>query len=184
MIDDIKRPEPVNKRPASDDYKIGALLKIWWRLLKTILKQLGRKVLIEPLIKDKKPTANSNNPIPSAVAQSIPFPVYYPSSLPVGFKINPSSISNRGQILTYYYEYDGGKKLIITEQAKPPNFDFGKLSGDQEFTAPLGRAYIVDMDTRTTGSLITDKTWVILNAPNKMGADQLRQIIDSFSKVY
>lgn len=113
-----------------------------------------------------------------AAQQTAAFPLYIPD-LPSGYIYNAGSLHGASSVIVYTLTTNGGQ-LAVTEQSKPADFDFSQLSGTQEFTTSVGKAYIEDFQTRTTGSLIGDKTWVIINAPNPIGAGQMDLLLRSF----
>jgi hypothetical protein len=114
-------------------------------------------------------------------SSSLAFPVIYPAKLPDKFYVTEDEIKNTNGIITFSIQYYPKKQAAVTVQEIPQDFDTGTLSGNQEFTTPLGKAYIVDTDTRTTGSLVTEKAWVIINAPEKMGTEDLKYILNNLS---
>jgi hypothetical protein len=121
--------------------------------------------------------------LPKILVSSLSFPVYFPKPLPNNLNFSANSASVQANVLTFSLKDNHDKKVLVTQQARPNDFDFSRLSGNDEFTTPEGKAYIVDNDLRTTGSLVTDKTWVILNAPGKIDTDTLRQLIKNLTPI-
>ncbi len=110
---------------------------------------------------------------------NVGFPLYYPSNLPSGYSFGNGTISNASGIVLFTAANTKGQKIAFTEQQKPTNYDFSSLSGTDEFNTPLGKGYVEDFDTRTTGSLVSDKTWIIVNTVSPIGADDMKQILNS-----
>lgn len=119
------------------------------------------------------------SPIPKNIQQQVNFPVYYPSQLPAGFSLNKKSISVSRNVVVYEIRYGDKEIISVSVQAKPQDFNFDSLSGNQEFTTPYGKAYIVTPGTRTTGSLVASNAWVILNTTQGIGTDQMKSILDN-----
>ena len=83
----------------------------------------------------------------------------------------------------FSFTYDGSKNLAVTEQAMPSNFDAGSFNPTSKFTTTIGTAYEVDLDTRTTAAIVTDRTLLLINAPDKISVDTLNQFINALKQV-
>ena len=116
------------------------------------------------------------------IAQKMAFPIYYPSPLPSGYVFKPTSLSVSSGIVVFALQ-NGKASIAFTEQAKPLSFDFNQLSGTDEFRTPLGQAYILDFQSRTTGSVVTNKTWIVVNAMPAIGADKMREILNTLTSI-
>lgn len=108
------------------------------------------------------------------------FPLYIPSATPAGYTYTAGSLHSTSSVIVYTLTSPDGKQLAITEQSRPANFDFSQLSGTEEFNTNLGKAYVEDFPTRTTGSVVGDKTWIIVNAPTPIGPDQMSSLLNAF----
>lgn len=107
-------------------------------------------------------------------------PVYYPKRLPSGYYYKTGSMKAGSGVVVFVIAGPQNQQIVVTEQAKPKGYDFSQLSGTVEFQAPLGSAYVEDFDNRTTGSIVTDQTWIITNTYTPIGADIMREILSSF----
>ncbi len=119
--------------------------------------------------------------MPVAIRQAVSFPVYFPTPLPAGLRLVDGSFAASHGIVSYTLTTVNGKQLAVTIQANPSDGSQDQLSGSQEFRTLEGKAYVVDFDDRTTGSLVTDKAWVIVNSPEPIGADLMHQVLSDLA---
>jgi len=100
------------------------------------------------------------------------FSLYYPTRLPSGYSIDDASVSApESGVVVYTIKSKTGKKIYISEQARPAAFDFGgyykKFHGLTEHimtSGTIATGYIDDGQT-AVGSLVIGKTWVFVNTP-------------------
>jgi len=125
-----------------------------------------------------------SNDIPRSVTQQVQgFKVYFPKpgSL-TSFSLVPQSVSYKYGVLIFSMSGPTGKSLIFTEEAIPAGYDISALQADKQYNNLYGQAFITDGTNRTTGALFTqDKTWILINAPQPIGANQMQQILDSLA---
>jgi hypothetical protein len=124
-------------------------------------------------------------PLPSNITTAITSftPYFFDNSSVEGFKLIEDSVSYQAGVLVFTMKNDkSSKTLIFTEQKTPGNYDIGSLRGDKEFKTQYGQAFITDGTARTTGTLFTDdKTWILINAPQPIGADAMQKILSSLT---
>lgn len=127
----------------------------------------------------------SSSPIPKSISNSVNFPLYYPSKLPAGFKLDKNSFSHTSSVVLYSLVFDGNKHLAFSIQTRPSSLDFAQLlhNVNKEFNTDAGQADIVNLGGRTTGSLLTPKSWVIINTVDPIDTLTLEQIIRSLAVV-
>lgn len=129
--------------------------------------------------------AKSGVTLAASITKQLQFKPYLPaadSGLLKTLEIDQSSISFQSNVLIFQATV-ADKTLAISEQATPKDFDMTALKADREFAALSGKAYITDGQSRTTGALFTsDGTWVLINAPDPIGADTMQALINSFTK--
>jgi hypothetical protein len=156
-----------------------------WPILGSIFLILTGGVLVILMFTNKEPW-------PAAdllhAKSRIDYPLYYPTELPKGFsyKKNSIKISEIATIYTLTYEKD--KKLFISNQPKPKEVIFKDfydrlLKNKADVTSNQGKAVTGIVADQSVGSLVTDKTWVILNAPNDIKGQDLTDIVSSLSKL-
>lgn len=126
-------------------------------------------------------------PIPSEIVRRVTFPLYYPAALPKGYELARDSFSSTSQVVTYYVRYEGTKKLIFSLQPKPADFDFEgfylkQLFGAKEILTPIGKATIGTMGETTIASVVSDRTWILIQAPDGIQTAELEAIAKSLTE--
>src|SRR5688572_30454509 len=69
----------------------------------------------------------SKDVIPSAIRGAVSFPLYQPTNLPAGLRVDQGSFQAAGGVVTFSILYNGGDRLVITEQARPAGVDFAEF---------------------------------------------------------
>jgi hypothetical protein len=126
----------------------------------------------------------SANTVPKIVKDIQTFSVYYPKNNQIGqYRVDQKSIDYSNGVLVYTLVHTiNQKQVIVTEQPIPKDFAVDDLKGDQEFKNSYGKAFITDGMSRTTGALFSDSsTWILLNAPKPIGADDMKMLINTLS---
>lgn len=126
--------------------------------------------------------ANHRSAIPEHIINTVSFPVYAPDRELPGFILDEASTSATSQVVTYNYTYDDTKKLIISIQPMSSDIDPNQFRPTKEFTTTIGKAYIVDLDSRTTAAVVTDESFILINAPSGIAVDAMEQFINSLRK--
>lgn len=128
-----------------------------------------------------------HDPIPTDIRQSANFSLYYPTKLPKDLMLDKGSFSYGNKVVAFVVK-SGDKKIFVTEQAKPADFNFeqfyqDKLDESTEFTTTYGKAAsgTVNQNTRVV-SLVTNGTWVFLNTMSDVSFDQLEVITKALVK--
>jgi hypothetical protein len=109
--------------------------------------------------------------IPSEILAAADFPLYYPETLPKGYAADPSSFSIGKDVVTYAFTYGDEDKLAVSLQPIPSAFDFDTfyqktMGGAVTLKTETGMARIGPMNGIQTISLVADKTWILITAPN------------------
>ena len=115
--------------------------------------------------------------------KTVSFPLFYAHKTPKGFTFNADMVSATSQAAIYSYSYDHGKRLAMSVQPPTSDIDATSLRSTSQFTTTIGRVYVLDFNDRTGAVITGDKSWVILNAPDKIATDDLRDFIDSLQPV-
>lgn len=139
--------------------------------------------------------SSPKNPVPRQLRKSVSFPVYYPVNgrLPEGYALEPSSfrLAQPGVVI-FSISHTGGQHLIFSEEAQQPSgtvSDFVKnyiplhsALNTRLGTAQVG-AYGRPPDLRTVVSLQINKgPWLVITAPSDISQDDLKKILQVFSK--
>lgn len=119
----------------------------------------------------------------SRAQKSTSFPLLYPATVPTGFSFEKGSVSTTSNVVLYRYLYDGGKKQLMFSVQPKDGLDTSNFKPTSEFTTNVGRAYIVDLDDRTSAAIVGDESWLLINAPEKIAVDTLRQIINQLAPI-
>jgi hypothetical protein len=123
------------------------------------------------------------SPIPEAFASKVSFPLYFPEELPAGLWLDESSFAANSDALVYSFSNSDEKRLVVTIQAKPKAFDVSAFRPTKEFATYIGRAYLVDLESRTTGAIVNDESLIFVNAPDGLPMDQLEKFVNSLRRV-
>lgn len=116
--------------------------------------------------------------------RTVSFPLFYARQAPKGFAFNADQVSTTSQAAIYSYSYDNGKKrLAMSVQPPTSDVDAKNLRSTSEFTTTIGRVYVLSYDDRTGAVITSDKSWVILNAPDKIAEDDLRDFINTLRPI-
>ncbi|MEO5690715.1 MAG: hypothetical protein ABIQ64_00835 [Candidatus Saccharimonadales bacterium] len=102
-----------------------------------------------------------------------------------GYQLQRDTVSYEKNVLVFTLKHtSSNKEIIFTEQAIPSGFAIDALQADKEFQTTYGKAYITDGLSRTTGALFTDdKTWILINAPQPIGAESMEQLLSLLKPV-
>ena len=113
----------------------------------------------------------------------VAFPLFYPSQLPNGMKLDRTQFGYTKDVVTTSYTYDNNKRLVISMQPKGTKFDPSTFEPTSEFTTSLGRAYVADLPIRTTAAVVGEHSWALINAPERIAVDQLTTFINGLRLV-
>lgn len=133
-------------------------------------------------------TANRGT-IPQNIRDAVDFSLYYPKELPAGFKVDPASFSIGSNVVAYTISYNPDSKLAVSLEPVPPSFDFEmfyekSLRNTQTLVSRIGKTTIGRLNGVETASIMTtDKTWILITAPNGIDDNALRSVIQSLRAV-
>lgn len=131
---------------------------------------------------------HDSSPIPKNIRQSVSFPLYYPKTLPPTFKLNKGSFASSGQVVTYSFSFTGSDaksyNLAVTIEPAVPNLtSTANFNPSDQFITNIGSVYLVELETRTSAAIVTSKSTVFLNTTGGISQDNLKQFINSLTKV-
>ncbi len=148
----------------------GRLRSLFWAGMSMITLVAGIACIWWLTRPDTQPTQATTQP-QSAVAaaateHSLTYPLYYPHTLPTGFQYVPSSLSvPEEHVLTFSFVSANGAQITITEQPRPALME--EVKKTKKITTAIGDAYIADLEGRTAGFVLTDKTLIIISPDAK-----------------
>lgn len=134
-----------------------------------------------------QPTAA--DPFDAKALASVKFPLYYPTQVPHGFRIDPKSVNfPQDGVVVFNLVDDKGRKIYISQEARSSTYNYGGfyngIEQGQQFKAHLGQAIVGHLGNgqTTIGSLVTNKTWVITNTKSSTAQPKdLKQVLQSLA---
>ncbi len=124
------------------------------------------------------------NPFPADIRQNAGLDLLYPTKLPTGYTIDPTSMQQTNGILLYDAT-SGSNRLVFTLQKTPSTFDFAtfykqQLQDNQQFSTPYGQAAVGKNSNRYLGSLVDGNTWLLLSTnTSSLSASDFTQTLNS-----
>lgn len=130
--------------------------------------------------------ASGGSQIPSSVAKTVSYPLFDVDGSPNGYSVKHGSYTATAQVLAFSLTDKAGKTIYISEQPKPVKFDFDdfhkqQIAGPKEILTPIGPAVIGIYGDKAISSIVTDKTWILINASPEVSANDLEQVSKSLS---
>ncbi len=125
----------------------------------------------------------------STAQQTIGFPLYYPEHLPKGTTYQVDSVKTSAQLVVYTLKTDHNVALHISIEPKPKNVIFSDfytrvLQNRTDLFSSQGKATLGTAGGQAVGSLVTDKVWVIINAPSTTDGSVMTQVVASLVPVH
>jgi hypothetical protein len=133
------------------------------------------------------------DPFSAKLAASMQFPLYYPTRLPNGFRIDKTSVTvPQAGVAVFTIVGPHNEKLYMSEEARPTTFDIGgfykKFSGLRTANMSYGEIAVGRINNGATeiGSLAfaTNKTWVLTNTSASIPLGQLVTMLKSLTLNY
>lgn len=158
---------------------------------KSLLLVVTLIVIVAGAIKYFWPQPAIIDPFSAKVLASVQFPLYYPTYLPPGYRIETSSVSEpQYGVVVYDAVGPDRKKIYISEEARPPTFDFGGYyKGFSDLhetygsygTLTLGR---INAGKVEVGSLTNNKTWVLMVTSAQIPLNEIGHTLTTVSLSY
>lgn len=133
--------------------------------------------------------SSAASPIPSQYSSGLSFPLYFPTSLPSGYRVDESSFQRQDAVLIFNVVSPAGKTLAVSEEASPttaPSRGSANapvaIAGERSFSSPAGQTHIGLWGDKYVADIMADRTWIIINGTG-FTADQLTPIANSFHKL-
>ena len=131
------------------------------------------------------------NPFTTKTQASVQFPLYYPTQLPSGYRIDPKSVSEPQQdVVLFNLIGPRGEKIYLSEEARPQTFNLGgfydKFQDLKETPVSDGSVAVGRLNGGQTevASRANNKTWVLSNTNANIPLDQLTTMLKSLSLSY
>lgn len=125
----------------------------------------------------------SASPIPASEVNKATFPVYYPTTLPLGYLYKPGSATSQSGLLLFKIT-SGSKIIAFTEQAAPAKpLDLSLLKGFNRIDAPVGSAALGSSLGQPVAIVSTRTTLVNLSTSGGASQDELRNLIFTLAPI-
>jgi hypothetical protein len=116
--------------------------------------------------------------------KEVSFPVLAPDKLHDGFTYKKGSVKTSSGIVLYSLQDGKDKSVSVSQQAKPAisNFDdfYNRvLTNRTSVLSTQGKAVLGTNGNQTIGSLITGKSWILLNTTSHIDNHTLSELISS-----
>jgi hypothetical protein len=194
---DVIAPQPRQSRPP--EYKTSTLVKLWWIVFLRILKQTRSKIwrnkklalltiiiLVAALVAGLSLVGNKDSsPLPKSARQAVNFPLYYPSHLPEGYKLEKGSAKAENNIV-FYSISNNGKKISVSEQAapiNPPDFEIIQKSNTafRKINVTGGQAIYGVSQKVPAAIMITNTTMINISGSSNIPLDLIGKLTQSMS---
>ncbi|HUC89454.1 MAG TPA: hypothetical protein VMR45_01505 [Patescibacteria group bacterium] len=120
-----------------------------------------------------------NRGIPKALASKVDFSLYYPHKLPDGMTVDRNSFSATPDVFMYTVNYIGHKKMVVSIMPLSSKPDVETFNPTRTLDLDIGKAYIATFDPRTTAAIITNKSWLLVNAENGIDDGTMNDLLKS-----
>ncbi|HEV2412975.1 MAG TPA: hypothetical protein VGS28_04215 [Candidatus Saccharimonadales bacterium] len=131
-------------------------------------------------------TSANANPFTAQVLASVQFPLYYPTNLPTGFRMDPTSVSKpRADVVIFNLDGPGSQKIYFSEEPKPGKYNIGdffnSLTGLKEYgvnggTVAIGRNAQSDAEI---ANYVNSQVWVLANTNAPIPTDQMTTMMET-----
>ena len=121
-----------------------------------------------------------------ALVQATKFTLYYPTSLPAGYKIDTKTVSQPSDgVVVFDIKGPKNNTIYISEETRPSEFDIG---GFFEGFSDLHQYSITGGDIATgrieggrlaVGSMLNNSVWIIANTKADISPSQMKALIES-----
>lgn len=124
------------------------------------------------------------DPFTPQLTASLQFPLFHPTFIPTGFRVDTHSVSEPSTgVVVFYLDGPGKQRIYISEEARPQKYNIGgffakfsnlkesAIRGGTIATGKLGK------DQMEVGSKLTNQDWIICNTSAPVPMSQLEQLV-------
>jgi hypothetical protein len=124
----------------------------------------------------------ANSPLPQSVVQSANFPLYFPDTLPDGFRLDEQSVSfDNGAV--FYSLTDGKGAIQISEQAMPDSLsNFKNFNDLTETHVKIGKAFF-GTDKQQSAVIFAPKTLVSINGDKLSTINPVKDVASTLTQI-
>ncbi|HET6864010.1 MAG TPA: hypothetical protein VFH37_02330 [Candidatus Saccharimonadales bacterium] len=124
-------------------------------------------VMAVALVFAHRAPAKSNGPLPPNItASQVTIPVYSPKNLPAGFKVSGYKVVKQ-DVLNYVVTNSNNDSFYVNIQPIPAGYDFNsfnkRFTSPNTYPTPIGSATSGIMNNQLICSIVTSKSWVMIN---------------------
>ena len=128
-----------------------------------------------------------SDPFTATTRSSVPMPLYYPSSLGRGFKIDANSVTQPDSgVVVYQIVGPDGARIYVSEEKwdnsiKLEGF-YGNLKSTDEVSTPLGPAKMgesIKGQNRVASLVVGGRTWIIMNSKTSVQSAEMETALKS-----
>jgi len=122
-----------------------------------------------------------SDPVPKNISQAVNFPVYYPSPVPQGYRLEKNAFSVQDDIV-FYHLVDGDSTIVISEQTSPPNpLDLKSTPGFGEVPSTAGEAAAGLVNGSPVAIVVTEKTMINIQGSKNTSRDLVAKLAQAMS---
>ena len=177
-----RRPAAPDGEPATSPKKPKKGSKKWLFSLLVLLIIIGLAFGIWWFIKGR-----DSGPIPKSIQKSAGFAIYYPSSMPLGYSLDKSSVNQSNQIIFFKLK-SGDNAINISEQAAPPTPpDFSALqkfnSSFKNLSIVGGRSIYGISQNQPVALLLTNTTLININGTKGTPLSTVAEVTENMNPI-
>jgi hypothetical protein len=131
-----------------------------------------------------QPWHQDPSPFTPAVASSVQFPLYYPTTLPKGYHIDKKSVTTPDTgVVVFEIHGPKGQKLFVSEEARSETFNLGgfykSLKDMKQVGVSDGAIAVGHNGNNLVGSRANNKTWILTNTRASVSPDDIIAMLRS-----
>ncbi len=123
----------------------------------------------------------SSSPFSAGIKSSVSFALYYPTTEPKGYRLDPSSIINSRGTVFYNVTASSGKPPIkVSQQQIPKNFDPKVLFGHNPLPStisPIGTVYDLSSKDQSRYMVTASDSLIFISSTGKISGSDLQLLI-------
>lgn len=146
-----------------------------------LIPAISLTILKQPILALLKP----KSPFSQELVDKMKIPLYYPTKLSNGYKMEINSITQpENNIVLYAITNDSGKKINISIQKQPEDINleplYKNLSNSRDLKTKFSSAKIGDSDNMTISNIMTGQSWLIITTEkNTLNDSEFTNLINS-----
>ena len=148
-------------------------MKIAWAIGACLL--VGISVLTTTLV------IKNSDPLPAPSPSPSQIRAIYPSSVPDGYRVDKTSLSETREVATYTITTPAKDTVLVSIQQKPSDAVLEKFETEQlGLPETINNITVGQVRGRVVASFTKDSQWILLNAPPTVSYNVLAEIAAEF----